>query len=64
MFAANLKALINGRLRQFGYEINNLSHRLESKSGWEQYKIVKADGSFDYDEYRRIQIAKSKRDIE
>jgi len=59
-----VKQILNAAIGSFGYEINNLRHRQENNDGFTQYKIVKLDGSFDYEEYRRIQTWKNKRDIE
>lgn len=59
-----LKEIVNGALRKYGYEINNLRHQWELKDGFSQYKIVNLQGTFDHEEYRRLQDLKNKRDIE
>jgi hypothetical protein len=58
-----LKQVINAAIRPLGYELNNLRRLRQQKDGWEQYKFVRPDGSFNYEEYRRLQVWKSKRDI-
>lgn len=58
-----LKQVINRTIRPLGYELNNLRRVREQKDGWGQYKFVRPDGSFNYEEYRQLQVWKSKRDI-
>lgn len=59
-----IKKLVNDALRSFGYEINSLAHKPVSANGFLQYKYVKPDGTFDYDQYREVQAAKNRRDID
>ena len=64
-----LKEMVNGTLlRPLGYEINSVHHIMsrqrDSRSGWEQYKFIKPDGSFDYEQYRQLQQSKSIRDTD
>lgn len=60
-----IKVTINGALRKLGYEINDVSRRrLITRNGFEQYKFVRPDGSFDYEQYRELQVGKNKREID
>jgi hypothetical protein len=59
-----MKSLINTILRKTGYELNNVSRVREERNGWAQYKFVRPDGSFDYEQYRRLQNMQSKKSVE
>jgi hypothetical protein len=56
-----LKQAINTALKPLGYEVNNLSRVKQTLHGWTQYKFVKPDGSFDYEQYRALQEWQSRR---
>ena len=64
MFNKMIKTLVNS----FHYEINKhlpvATNYIESVSAYEIYRYRKPDGTFDYEMYKQIQIARNKRKIE
>jgi hypothetical protein len=60
-----VKEVINGALGLYGYEISKKnSRRPHTNGGFTLYKYRKENGSFDYEEYRRIQAEANKRKID
>src|ERR1044072_1617531 len=51
-----IKRTIKGLLHWLGYEIRNIKYQRPPR-GYTLYRYVKNDGTFDYDRYRRVQIA-------
>jgi hypothetical protein len=59
-----LKRIAGGILARMGYEIRQIPQHREVKSGLTLYQYLKADGSFDYEKYRQVQIEGNKRKLE
>lgn len=59
-----LKRIIKWLFASLGYEIRKIRRNREEKAGFMLYKYFKADGSFDYEKYRQIQIEGNRRKIE
>ena len=58
-----LKRMLNAGLSRLGYEIRR-QHDQEEQSRFKVYKYLRPDGSFDYDQYHRIQTDGNKQKIE
>jgi hypothetical protein len=58
-----LKRALRSGLRRLGYELRRIPTREESPL-FRVYRYVKPDGSFDYEQYRRIQTEGNKRKID
>ncbi len=63
------KALVNRLLAPLGYEVNNLrrarvSDEDERINQLRRYTFMSADGSFDYETYRKMQAAKNRKEID
>ena len=60
-----MRRLVNNVLRKtIGSELNDVSRVRDSRNGWEQYRFIKPDGSFDYEQYRSLQVAKAVTDTD
>lgn len=59
-----LKQITKRLLAYPGYEIRRIPNHKEEVPGFRLYSYLKADGSFDYERYRQIQIEGNKRKIE
>ena len=57
-----VKRVVNGAIRPLGYEIHDISRVKTGSNGWEQYKFITPDGSFDYEQYRVLQETKATRE--
>ena len=59
-----LKRIAGGILARLGYEIRPILRHGQVQPGITLYRYVKADGSFDYERYRQIQIEGNKRKLD
>lgn len=55
---------IQSIFHRFGYEIKKIRPNVDSQKGFEIYKYLKADGSFNYEEYRKVQTEGNIRKID
>jgi hypothetical protein len=59
-----LKRIAGGILARLGYEIRPILRQGQVQPGITLYRYIKADGSFDYERYRQIQIEGNKRKLD
>ena len=59
-----IKKIIKGVLKSFGYEINRINQSIEYLDDMNLFKYLSNDGSFDYEQYKNIQIKTNKRKID
>lgn len=55
---------IQNIFHRLGYEITKIRPNVDSQGGFEIYKYLKPDGSFDYEEYKKIQTEGNIRKID
>lgn len=63
MLLERFKKNLNTFLSRFGFEIRRVLKDKQESGGFVLYRYLKEDGSFDYEQYRKVQVAGNKNKI-